>query len=281
MSERREQVHEPVIDESIREAFEEQLKKGEGEGNRAVRGGAARVARILAIAYTLFHLYTAAVGAFPNLIQRSMHVGFAMMLAYILYAGSKRSRGTGRVPWYDWVLVAFSALMAVYVSANYYRFTVDVTASTAVDLVMSALTLIVLLEASRRVIGWSFPILAVLFMLYAYYGRSLPMPWTHAGFEIRPLLEYLFMSTQGIWGVTTRITSTEVAIFILFGAFLVVTGGGTTFMVLALILAGRSVGGPAKLATVSSSFFGTISGSAAANVAVTGSFTIPMMRRLN
>lgn len=274
-------TNKPVInEEELRQQFEAQLEKGE-EGNRAVRGGAARFARFLAIAYALFHLYTAAFGAFPNLIQRSIHVGFALMLTYLLYAGSRRGQGTGRVPWYDVLAIAFSAFAAGYVSYNYYRFTVDVTSSNTFDLIMAALTILVLLEASRRVIGWAFPILATLFMLYAYYGRSLPMPWTHAGFELRPLLEYLFMSTQGIWGVTTRITSTEVAVYIIFGAFLLVTGGGRTFMDLALVLAGRSVGGPAKVSTVASSFFGTISGSAAANVAVTGSFTIPMMRRLN
>lgn len=231
---------------------------------------------MFATGYALFHFYTAGFGSFPNLIQRSLHVGFALALAFILYASHERRRKA--VPWLDWVFVAISLISPLWVTWNYDRFMARLGANTW-DLILGTLTVILLMEAARRVIGWVFTLLAALFIGYAFLGPWLPMPFTHRGLSFHSVINQLYLTDLGLWGTTTHITATVVAIFIIFGAVIVVTGGGKTFMDLALLVAGRSVGGPAKVATVASGLFGTVSGTAAANVAVTGTFTIPLMKR--
>tara|TARA_R110002049_G_scaffold309077_1_gene516617 strand:- start:18405 stop:20360 length:1956 start_codon:yes stop_codon:yes gene_type:complete len=250
----------------------------ESAGDRTLGTGMTKTARSIAVAYALFHVYTAGFGNFPSLIQRSTHVGFALVLVFMLY--SARGKG-GRTPSYlDWVFVAVSLAATAWVSLNFDRFMAR-QALTAIDIALGTMLIITVLEAARRVIGPSFTILAVCALAYAFWGRLVPMPFTHRGFDLSVVVNHLYTSDLGLWGTTTSVTASVVSIFIVFGTVLLLTGGAKTFMDLALVLAGRSIGGPAKVATIASSLFGTVSGSAVANVAVTGNFTIPMMRRLN
>ncbi|TWG96421.1 TRAP transporter 4TM/12TM fusion protein [Mesorhizobium sp. J18] len=246
-------------------------------GDRDLGSWMTLIASTLAITYTGFHLYTAGFGNLPNLIQRSLHVGFALVLVFMLF--SLRGKGGKRVSVLDWIFIAISILSTAWVAYSYDRFMLRLEL-TIVDIVLGALTVLTIMEAARRLIGTIFTALAAVFIGYAMLGPYIPMPFAHRGFSIEVIVNHLYTTDLGLWGVTTSVSATVVAIFIIFGSILFFSGGGTTFINMSLILAGRTTGGPAKVATIASALFGTISGSAAANVAVTGSFTIPMMKRL-
>jgi len=249
----------------------------EGAGDRTLAPYLRRIAAVIAVVYALFHVYTAGFGNLPSLMQRSTHVGFALVLAFLLY--SARGKGGTAPSLLDWLLIAIGLAATAWVSLNFDRF-MSRQALSYVDVTLGTLLILTILEAARRVIGVSFTILAIVALAYAFLGRYVPMPFTHRGFDLTVIVNHLYTSDLGLWGTTTSVTASVVSIFIVFGTVLLLTGGAQTFMDLALVVAGRSVGGPAKVATIASSLFGTVSGSAVANVAVTGNFTIPMMRRL-
>jgi len=248
-----------------------------GTARRRLSGAVAWLTAAIAVASTAFHLYTAAFGSLPNLMQRSVHVGFALVLAFLLYGWTKRA--AHRVAPLDWLLALLAVAGCGWVLPRYdvYMARADID---NVDIAAGALTVALVVEAVRRVIGLPFALLVVAFIAYAFLGPHVPMPFGHRGLSLRMLSDHLYTTDLGIWGTTTHITATVVAVFVIFGAVLLQTGGGRAFIDLALLLAGRSAGGPAKVAVLASGLFGTISGSAAANVAVTGSLTIPMMKRL-
>ena len=249
----------------------------EAQGDRRLSGWIAKAVTAIAIAYALFHIWTAGFGAFPNLIQRSIHVCFALVLVFFLWSGGTWGRFRPNV--LDWLCVLVAIISGIWVWLGYDRF-MGRQAATLPDLIIGGALILVIMEAARRVIGLVFTTLAVAAIAYAYFGRWIPMPFTHRGMDYDVIIDHLFRTDMGIWGATTNITATVVAIFIIFGSILLFSGGGQAFMNIALLFAGRSTGGPAKVAVLASSLFATVSGSAAANVAVTGTFSIPMMRRL-
>jgi len=151
---------------------------------------------------------------------------------------------------------------------------------TAVELTLAVVTTIVVLEAARRTIGWVFPILTAIFLAYTLWGDHIPGQWGHAYIAPPMILQYLYLSSNGIWGFLTGISARFLALFLIFGSLLLTTGAGDTLIKLAILGAGRFRGGPAKVAVVASGFFAMLSGSAIANVVTTGSFTIPMMKKL-
>ena len=147
------------------------------------------------------------------------------------------------------------------------------------ELVLGSLTLIAVLEAGRRVLGRTLPLLGLAFLLYCRYGRYAPSIFMHRGYSLERIVQHLYLTTEGIFGVAVGVSSTFIFLFILFGAFLSSSGGARLFNNLALSLTGRRPGGPAKVAIVASGLLGTINGSSIANVATTGAFTIPLMKR--
>jgi len=246
----------------------------------------------IAVGFVLFHLYTGYAGPFPNLRQRAVHVGFALILTFLILPPFARKRG-GR--WesiflaVDLAAVAMVIWCCVYIIVKYHWIMEHPAESTSFQLILGIVAILLTLEASRRTIGLLFPILTLLFLLYAYLGPYIPeIPllgealayWGHRGFSMPYIIQIMFLSDQGLWGFVTGISATIVAMFIIFGAFILFTGGGETFIDLAIWSTGRFFGGAAKVAVVASGFFGMISGSAVANVATTGTFTIPMMKRL-
>ena len=237
-------------------------------------------AEAFAIAYSLFHIYTAGFGFFPNLIQRSLHVGLALLLCFMLYRGIlAKKRRLSRPTALDVLLMLVAVCIPLYFIVDYDRIITGGARSTQMDLWFGTVTVIVVMIGARRTMGWVFPIIAALSLAYAYFGPYLPGILAHAGAGWKFMIEQLFLSASGLWGVTTSVTATIVAVFVIFGAILMRTGGGDAFINIALWLAGRAKGGPAKVAMISSALFGMINGSAAANAAVTGNLTIPMMKR--
>jgi TRAP transporter 4TM/12TM fusion protein len=234
----------------------------------------------LSVVLVGFHLYTSAFGSFPDLIQRSVHVGLALMLAFCLYGFRRDDLRQSALRGIDVFLLLAVCAFTVHILFSYDRMMGFTFRMTTLDYVLGVIAVVLVLEGCRRVIGWTIPVLGMLGLVYAVLGPYLPDPLAHRGLDPKLVIEVLYMSTRGLYGMVTGISATVIAIFVIYGAVLLRTGGGQTFMDLAIILGGRSVGGGAKVATIASAFFGSVSGSAAANVATTGAFTIPLMKRL-
>jgi TRAP transporter 4TM/12TM fusion protein len=236
---------------------------------RAVRHTISAVALVMA----LYHLWVAFVGPPNALVLRSVHVGFALTLAFLALPSRKSAESAGpRVG--EWVLIAFSVAATAYpllwidyfLTRMYY-----VDDPTVADLVLGYGLVILVLEATRRAVGLALPATAAVFILYALtMGRQDPLI----------LIDQLYLTTEGIFGIPAGVSATYVILFIIFGALVERTGTGRLFMDFALALTGHQVGGPAKVACITSGLFGTVSGSAVANVMTTGTFTIPLMRKI-
>ncbi len=241
----------------------------------------ARIAAWIAIAMSSYHLYTGAFGAPEALLHRSIHLLFTMVLIFLLYPSAKGKMGwTGRLT--DFVLLGISIGGILYLFINYDYFITRypyVHPLSPADMVIGIFFIITLMEAARRSIGLAMPITAVCFLIYAYVGPHLPGLLRHAGFNTEAIVDQLYMTTEGIFGIPLGVSATYVILFVIFGAFLEKSGTGQFFMEMAAATTGKARGGPGKIAVVASGLFGTISGSAVANVMVTGQFTIPMMKR--
>lgn len=231
------------------------------------------------IAYSLFILYTSMFGFFPNLIQRSIFVGFALVLAYLTSPHFLKKNTNKPIDWFGYVCVAFSMITTAWVVINYDRFMTQSTYSSTTDIIFASILICLLLESARRTMGSIFVILTVIAIVYAFVGPWLPGDFAHRGFSFEYIIQHLYISSYGMWGTTTGVMVGMVSIFIILGAILSETGGARVFISIATALGGKSVGGPAKVAVIGSSLFGMVSGSASANSAVIGAMTIPMMKK--
>jgi TRAP transporter 4TM/12TM fusion protein len=225
----------------------------------------------IGVAMVLYHMWAIGFGSPEAVWFRGTHLLFAMLLTFLIYRLSGRSEGTPSI--LDYVLLVLGVVPILYLFINYDYiinriFYVDDL--TLADKVMGVMMTLMVLEGTRRVIGWPLPITAVVFLAYGLFIAKL---------EPQRMLDQLYMTTEGIFGIPLSVSATYVLIFIVFGTFMERTGTGRLFMDLATGLTGHAVGGPGKVAVISSSLFGTISGSAVANVMVTGQISIPLMKR--
>jgi len=242
----------------------------------------ARIVSVLAVGLSLYQLYTAGLGAMTAMVQRSIHLAVILALTFILrpaFASAPKDRMTVWL-WLDLHLAAASVgccFYVVYYLNDIYDRQGDWIFS---DVLVSVIGILLVLEACRRVIGWFMASICAAFLLYAYFGPYMPALFAHKGYGIERIATTLFLTTEGVFGLPIGVAATFVFVFVLFGAFLEVSGGGGFFIDLAHALTGRFSGGPAKTSVIASGFMGSISGSAVANVAATGSFTIPMMKKV-
>jgi len=232
---------------------------------------------VLGTAFALFHLYTAYFGALPALQQRGIHLAFIFLMTFLSVSIIKKGKQTSFA---DLLFAILGAFVAMYVVFEYRSLSARYGLFTGMDLFVSALGILLVLEASRRLIGNVMAGLAVLALLYAVFGNFLPGAVGHTGLSLNRILAYMFLSTEGIFGVALAASATYVVLFVLFASFLEQSGGGDFFIDIAFSLFGRFRGGPAKMAVVASGLFGSISGSAIANTAGTGTFTIPLMKKV-
>lgn len=259
---------------------EETLRKYDKESNtRLLNGISKRIVSIVAISWSIYQLYTAVFGALPSQLHRSIHLGFALVLVYLMYPRKKSLYRKG-IPIYDIMLSLLGASVALYWLFNYRSILLRAGDAIPSDIIIGGIALIVLIEAARRVSGLPIITIAVFFLIYCYLGPHMPRVLAHRGFNIERIISHMYLTTEGIIGIPTGVSASFVFMFILFGAFIEKTGVGQFFIDIANAIAGRAMAGPAKVAVVTSALQGTISGSSVANVVTTGSFTIPMMKKL-
>ena len=235
--------------------------------------------KAVCILFSLFQLYTAAFGVFEAQIQRSIHLGFVLVLVYLLYPARISCRKSG-MKVTDVLLAVLGLAVGAYVVIEYTDLMMRAGLPTKGDIIFGAICILLVLEASRRVVGLPITIVAIVFLVYAYFGPYFPGMFAHRGFAYTRIITHMYVTTEGILGMPLGVASTFVYLFILFGAFLHKTGLGKFFIDLALAATGHRVGGPAKVAVLASGLFGTISGSSVANVVTTGTFTIPLMKSI-
>lgn len=244
---------------------------------RTLSGWQYKLVLIVAIALSLFHFYTSGFGLLLAIKQRAFHLALVLLLVYMLYPASGKSRKDS-IPWYDFILGGIAAYVVLYHVIYFDYIVMRAGLPTTMDLTVGFLGIILLLEATRRVSNPILPCIAIFFLLYCYFGRSFPAMFAHRGFSIQRIINHMYMGTEGVFGIPLGVSSTFVFMFILFGSFLEQTGMGRFIIDLSMALAGGSTGGPAKVAVLSSGLMGSISGSSVANVCTTGMFTIPLMK---
>ncbi|MFD2671882.1 TRAP transporter permease [Marinicrinis sediminis] len=262
-----------------------QQKIDELEGSdRQLSGYMAKLVVLIALGMSVFHIWTAGFGVIPE--QGLVHLLLALILTYLIYP-YKRGSGQTFIPWYDLLLTLLACLAGWYMLTHFKEMASRSGDPTGMDIVIALIIVMLVLEATRRVLGLPLVILVLVFMAYALIGyrtvpfsvHLIPTSIIHAGYEWQDLLTKL-NTDNGIFGMPIYVSSTYVFIFILFGAFFEVTGAGRMFIHFALSLLGSFRGGPAKAAVVGSGMMGSISGSSVANVVTTGTFTIPLMKKV-
>lgn len=235
------------------------------------------VTSVVAIGLSLFQVWAATVGALPAIELRAVHLSVIMMLIFLMYparAGAPRDRPTVL----DIMMVAASAMTGIYIMVRYDAFAFSGGFANNTDYALGVLTMLLVLEAGRRSIGPFLPVLGVIFLAYAYFGNYIPGTFGHPGYSPERIIELMYLSTSGLYGVAIGVSATYIFLFILFGAFLGESGMATFINRISMAMAGHSPGGPAKVSVFASGLMGTINGSAVANVATTGAFTIPLMK---
>ncbi len=268
---------EPEVTE---EELHEILKKVDRESTFRKLGGYQRqIVFCVAVAFSVFQVYTGAFGMFAAQIQRSIHLGFALTLVYLLYPFRMKD-ASDRLHWYHYLLAGFAGFVGLYMTLNYTRIMEAGGDYSQLDYVAGAIGTILTLEAARRVVGLPMVIIAVTFLLYAYFGPYFPGFMTHRGYSVQRIVSHMYFTTEGILGIPLGVSASFIFLFILFRTFLDRTGIAKLFIDIANAIAGWASGGPAKVAVISSALEGTYSGSSVANTVGSGSFTIPMMKKL-
>ena len=257
------------------------LKKYDRESNTAhYTGLPQKIIAAIAITFSIFQLYTATFGILDAQLQRAVHLGFGLALAYLLYPCR---RAWTRDHFFHPIDVLFAVLGAAapaYIVLQYRELVTRAGSATTADIVVGGIGILLVIEAARRVVGLPMVTVVLCFLAYAFLGPYMPGVLAHRGLSLEQLISHLYYTTEGIFGIPLGVSSTFIFLFILFGAYLESTGLGKFFIDLANAVAGWASGGPAKVAVLSSGLMGTVSGSSVANVVGTGSLTIPMMKKL-
>ncbi len=255
-------------------------------GARSPTGIPAKVLWFVPLAWALFQLWYASpmpyivrVAVLNSTEVRSIHLAFAIFLAYLAYPAFKSSPRK-YIPILDWVLASVAAFCAAYIFLFYRELSDRPGLPTTTDLVVSVVGIVLILEATRRALGPPLAIVCLVFIWYTFGGHLMPEVISHKGASLAKGMSHYYLTTEGVFGVALGVSASMVFLFVLFGSLLEKAGAGNYFIRVAFALMGHLKGGPAKAAVVSSGMTGLISGSAIANVVTTGTFTIPLMRKV-
>ncbi len=253
---------------------------------RTVMRPVALLSSVILFALACYHYYTAGYGIPRATTHRGIHMGVSLLLIFFSFAAltSRRHKTTGFVlmglPVLDWLFGIAALLSALYVPWIYDQLAFRIGNPLQIDVVMGTILLVTLFEAVRRSMGWPLPLIALMFIGYAYFGRSMPGIFVHPGADWTGIVNHLYLSSQGVYGTALGVIATYVFHFVLFGVMAQRIGLGQLFIDLATALTGRFSGGPAKVSVVSSALLGSISGSSIANTVTTGALTIPTMIKI-
>lgn len=229
----------------------------------------------LSLVLALFHLYTASLGILPSYFQSSVHWGLVASVIFLLKPIKYK-----KFRILDYLLIGVNWYLIYYLITVQEELITRAGAYTTQEVILGVCALLIGLEAGRRTVGLILPLLTVFFIFYALFGNLFPGMFQSASFSVERIAPYLYIGSDGLFGQVLYVSAQFIFLFVLFGAILNITGAGDFFVNLAYAIAGRIAGGPAQAAIVSSMLMGTINGSGAANVASTGSFTIPLMKRV-
>ncbi|MBM7634587.1 TRAP transporter permease [Geomicrobium sediminis] len=262
------------------EVKEKDVEQDQAMMGRQLKGWQYKTMAVIAILLSGFAIYVNSLMNIQEIYRNIIFLALLLILAFLLYPARKKGN-MKRFTKIDLALAIISIIGTGYILIFYTTIHIDrVSQAIPIDYVFAIITVLLLLEASRRTLGTFIPILAGAAMIYAVFGPYFPGMFGHAGFSIERLLYRVYMTTEGVFGLTLSIASTYIVIFILFGAFLSVSGASKLFNDLAIAVAGQRRGGPAQVAVISSALTGSLNGSAVANVATTGAFTIPLMKQV-
>ncbi len=237
---------------------------------------------VVGVSLCCFHLYTAYFGVLSPLHQRSVHVMALLLICFVFYRISP-NMGGDRLGIFDWVLAAIVLGMGIYLIPAFDPEAVldrGIMGPTRMEIILGAVLILLVLEGTRRAVGMPIVLVALAFLIYGLFGHYMPDFISHKGYSIERLVGYLVWTTEGMFGIPVAVSATFVIIFIIFGAFLDKLGAGNFFINMAMALTGRIRGGPALASVVASGMMGSISGSSVSNVVTTGTFTIPLMKRI-
>jgi TRAP transporter 4TM/12TM fusion protein len=251
--------------------------KDEFKPMRTLSGNLNRAVMAAGFLLGLFHLYTGFFGAFSAMNQRAVHWTVISVFAFLLYPASKG--GNKPVTLFDYLWGVAAIVSGLYLLLSWERIAENAGMTNELDLIMGFMGVAVVMEATRRVVGPVLALLGLFFLLYAYFGAWIPGTFGHRRYSVERIIQFLYTSAEGIYGIPMSVSAQYAALFVLFGTILDKFGGGKLFVDLAFSLTGKLRGGAAKASVVSSALFGTVSGSAVANVVVDGVFTIPLMKR--
>ncbi|ASJ57357.1 C4-dicarboxylate ABC transporter [Brevibacillus formosus] len=233
----------------------------------------------LLVLFSLYQLSSTLFFTLPPQIHRPIHLAFGLALVYLLYAETSKGN-KNKIGIVNMILALLGVFVSLYWVIDYEGLVTRTGNYTTLDMVVGGIAVVLVLEAARRVVGIPIALIATIFLLYTYLGPYMPGFLEHRGNDIERIIGHSYYTLEGILGTPLAVSSTFIFLFVLFGAFLEKTGVGEYFNDLSLVIAGKRIGGPAKVAVFSSALQGTISGSSVANVVTSGAFTIPMMKRL-
>lgn len=278
--------HDPSTQHELSDAEIKQILAEADTGGRKPHGLAARVLVGLALCWSLFQLWFASplpflvgFGVFNDTEARSLHLAFAVFLGFLAYPAFKRSPRE-YIPLADWLLALLAAFCMAYLLLFYRELSTRPGQPSTLDIIVAVSGLVLLLEAARRTLGLPMVILATVFIGYIFLGPYMPDMIAHKGASLGKGMSHLWLTTEGVFGVALGVSAGFIFLFVLFGALLETAGAGNYFIKSAISLLGHLRGGPAKAAVVASATTGLISGSSIANVVTTGTFTIPLMKRV-
>ncbi len=256
---------------------------------RPLAAGATWIVSILLVSLSIFHYYTAGFGLLRESTHRGVHLAFVLSLIFLVFGFNKRAYkrepkstflSPGGIPLFDWLIALALALSVLYIPYIFEELAFKVGNPDKIDVFMGTILLVGLLEGTRRAMGWPLPIIAIVFMIYAMFGQEFPGLLKHAGNSWSQIVNHLYLTSQGVYGVAIGVVATYVFHFVLFGVLATRIGLGQLFLDVASAVAGRYAGGPAKVSVFGSAMFGMLSGSSIANAVTVGSLTIPAMIRV-
>src|SRR5499426_730194 len=256
---------------------------------RPLLPAAAAVVGVLLFGLSCFHYYTAGFGLLPETTHRGIHIACVLGLIFLVFSWRKKGNAaTPQASLYaplgigiiDWICAVAAAASSLYVPWVFQDLQFRVGNPLTIDWVMGTIMIVLMLEATRRSVGWPLPVIAIILIAYAVYGRFFPGILAHPGNTWKSVVNHLYLTSQGIFGIALGVVATYVFHYVLFGVLATRVGLGRFFIDIATALAGRFAGGPAKVSIFASGLFGMISGSSIANTVTVGSLTIPMMIRI-